>query len=223
MSLKFSQSLLISFAFLFFSSANGQIKITVKGSKDYAALWNNLTIRSKDTNIEISFDAMKGATFKGLKEGTYHIVLQSVFNRSVSKDIDLKQQASVQFNVENIYNAFKDTTSLLDLMRDGDTTHIYYLPGGAWAKEKGYFMLIKEGSAYHIVLRNERNDWLSSKSISAEDVSELRLLLKYKKGVNTDIANLGKYYCALSNKVLLHDCGSCMFGFILRKHLVKSP
>ncbi len=198
------------------------LTIKVKLNKAYSSLWDSLIISSKDTCIRIKRN-MNGHNLVNVPDGDYTIQLKSVLNGSIKKQIIKKNTTVVELNAERYYKAYTDTASIIYKMKDGDTSIVYYIAGVSWAPPEDYFMVVKQDDKYIIVSKTELNEWRSIQVFNYEfkDFMELGKYTAPKKKGSTQ--GLGVYYWQLGHTVLKQPCGMCLFGFMLRKRLVKGP
>jgi hypothetical protein len=219
---------LFSSVLFFMSTGLGQIKtgklsIHVKLNKEFATLWDSVFITNKDTVYRLEGNKKSGTNTILLPTGSYKVILHSKSNDQISKSITVKTVSGIQFNVERYYQNYRDTASIIKQMHAGDTSYVFYNPHVSWAPEEDYFMVIKEDDRYVIIIRNQLNTWVSIPVFDYE-FAEFIDLGKYVTPAKAPvIAGMGEYYWVLGTSVLKRPCGTCMYGFLLRKHLVRMP
>jgi hypothetical protein len=202
-------------------TTSGRLTVKVKELKEYQGLWDSLIIQSKDTIIRMGRG--KSSTQISLQQGRYQVILKSRLNNTLIKEVNIKKAASIEFNTLYYYSSYRDTVSMLNKMADGDTCFVSYTNGANNLPAMDYFMVVKEGSNYNIIIKNEIEMWRSLPVFEYE-IDEFMRFGKYEGMVTTaDNEGLGVYYWSLNRRMLRNSCGVCMFGFLLRKRLVRMP
>lgn len=197
----------------------GRLTVKVKTTKEYQGLWDSIIVANKDTVLRLA--GGKITTVMQLPQGQYTVTLKSRVNGMLSKEVILKNSAAIEFNTLKYYKPYKDTVSIFNKMKDGDTCFINYTNGANKFQTIEYFMVVKEGEKYLTLSKNEINQWWSIQVFDYE-LQEFIGYGKYQGAVKTaDKEGLGVYYCSLNRQLLRRDCGICLYGFMLRKHLVK--
>lgn len=196
-----------------------KLTIQVKAFPEQQGLWDSIIITGTDTCYRLGC-GRKSVTAT-IPKGHYVVMLKSRVNSMLKKAVDLKKSATVEFNTLYYYTPYRDTVSIFTRMKEGDTCFINYTAGAGKTPTMEYFMVVKEGQRYATVIKNELNQWWSIQVFEYE-LQELFQYGKYKGTVATrDHEGLGVYYCSLNRQLLRRDCGVCLYGFLLRKRLLR--
>lgn len=205
------------------NAQNTKVKLTLafKFQKDYIDLWDSVFVSGKDTNFRMACPLFGKKLSVLLKPGIYSVVLHSKAMDQVKKEVVLKKDITLPFNLENYYKTYKDTASISRLMKTGDTSYIIYTSGMSWAPGEEYFMVVRDEDKFRVVTKDQLNQWMSIQVFDYE-IGEFINLGKYKVIKKGDaIEGLGVYYWTLGTTVLKRPCGSCLYGFLYRKRLVR--
>ncbi|MES2619060.1 MAG: hypothetical protein V4613_14380 [Bacteroidota bacterium] len=191
--------------------------LRIKTELSHPYLWDSFSISNQDTVIWIKRTSETSTIVKKLKQGTYTVTLQSIFKHKIQQSVTVKKQGKMTFNTITFFKRYTDTASILNLMGQRDTAIIYYQPGGIWSQKTGVFKVVKEGGTYKIVIKNSIDIWIGS-PLSEEELAELKDMLSKP----TYISTLGYYYLCMNSLLVQKACGTCIYGFLLRKRLVSA-
>jgi hypothetical protein len=219
-------AILVCFVYLSIQVSNAQttkakLTLSFKFNKEFVDLWDSVFVTGEDTSCRLACPLFGKKLSLLLKTGNYSVTLHSKSMEEVRKSVVLKKDVNVPFLVENYYKPYKDTASISRLMKTGDTSYIIYRSGMSWAPEEDYFIVVRDETKFHVITRNQLNQWISIPVFDYE-LGEFIQLGKYKpirKG--EAIESLGMYYWTLGNTVLKRPCGTCLYGFLYRKRLVR--
>lgn len=219
-------AIILCFMFLGFHALDAQtarvkLTLTFKFNKEHVDLWDSIFIHGKDTSCRLACPLFGNKLMVSLKPGDYSVILHSKSMEEVKKVVTLKQATTIPFNVETYYKSYKDTASISRLMKNGDTSYIIYTSGMNWAPGEDYFMVVRDEDKFHVITKNQLNQWISIQVFDYE-IGEFIALGKYKPVKKGEaIESLGVYYWTLGKIVLKRPCGTCLYGFLYRKRLVR--
>jgi hypothetical protein len=213
--------LIVGFQSLYSQTARVKLTLTFKFNKEHVDLWDSVFIHGKDTSCRLACPLFGNKLSLLLKPGNYSVTLHSKSMKEVKKSVVLNKDVNLPFAVENYYKSYKDTASISRLMKPGDTSYIIYTSGMRWAPEEDYFMVVRDEDKFNVITKNQLNQWISIQVFDYE-IGEFIALGKYKPVKKGEaIESLGVYYWTLGNIVLKRPCGTCLYGFLYRKRLVR--
>jgi len=213
--------LFLTIEFLNAQTTKAKLTLSFKFNKEFVDLWDSVFVTGKDTNCRLACPLFGNKLSLFLKPGNYNVTLHSKSMEEVKKSLVLKKDVNLPFTVENYYKSYKDTASISRLMTTGDTSFIIYTSGMNWAPGEDYLMVVRDETKFHVITKNQLNQWISIPVFDYE-LSEFIQLGKYKPIKKGEvIESLGMYYWTLGNTVLKRPCGTCLYGFLYRKRLVR--
>ncbi len=213
--------LLLLFQILHAQTAKVKLTIAFKFNKAYVDLWDSVFISGQDTMCRLQLPQLCNQMTFALKQGNYTVILHSKSMAQIKKVVVLNKALTVPLNVEKYYKSYTDTASITRLMKTGDTSYVIYTSGISWAPGESYFMVVRDADRFRVVTKDQLDQWMSIQVFDYE-IGEFINLGKYratKKGEMTE--GMGIYYWTLGTTVLKRPCGSCMYGFLYRKRLVR--
>ncbi len=202
----------------------GKLKIKTKFDKEYAMFWDRYILSNRDTSIYV-YSSTNKTLIDSLPIGHYTLALNSTFNDMISQEVILKKKTKIKFSTKDYFQPYKDTQSFLDLMSIKDTIRIYYAQWYCFGGYSGYCKLIKDETAYKIIIFNEK-DSLLSVNLNANDVKQLRNNGKYlpkSKRLYCFVPGKGGEYYALLNRKIYHkrSCVCYIYYLLTSKGLLK--
>ena len=219
-------AIVVCFVYLSIQVSNAQatkakLTLSFKFNKEFVDLWDSVFVTGKDTSCRLACPLFGNKLSLVLKLGNYSVILHSKSMEEVKKSVVLNKDVNLPLAVENYYKSYKDTASISRLMKPGDTSYIIYTSGMSWAPGEDYFMVVRDEDRFHVITKNQLNQWISIPVFDYE-LSEFIQLGKYKPIKKGEaIESLGMYYWTLGNIVLKRPCGTCLYGFLYRKRLVR--
>lgn len=213
--------LFLTIEFLNAQTSKAKLTLSFKFNKEFVDLWDSVFVIGKDTNCRLACPLFGKKLSMLLTPGNYSVILHSKSMEEVKKTVVLKKDVNLPFAVENYFKSYKDTASISRLMKTGDTSYIIYRSGMSWAPEEDYFMVVRDETKFHVITKNQLNQWISIPVFDYE-LGEFIQLGKYKPIKKGEaIESLGMYYWTLGNTVLKRPCGTCLYGFLYRKRVVR--
>lgn len=198
-----------------------KLTLTFKFNKEYVDLWDSVFLKGKDTSVRLASPLFGHKLSLSIQPGNYTIILHSKSMEQVKKEVVLKKTLTVPFDVENYYKSYKDTASISRLMKTGDTSYIIYTSGMSWAPGEAYFMVVRDEGKFRVVTKDQLDQWTSIQVFDYE-IGEFINLGKFKAIKKGEaVEGLGEYYWTRGTTVLKRPCGSCLYGFLYRKRLVR--
>jgi hypothetical protein len=182
--------------------------------------WDRFIISNRDSTLYV-YETGK-VKIDDLPRGEYTITLNSMFNGKITKLVTLKKRTRIRFNAKNYYQTYKDSVSLLDMMKVKDTIKFYYEKWSCFGGPTGYGMVTKDSMIYKITAFNE-NDSSVSAYLNSEDINDFKKRGKYKpppKRITCYIPGQGGMYYLVYKEKSLYKYGegcSCYIYTLLRE------